>query len=72
MPATIRNGSNACVEMYFGEDRRRPFFNTVGRQHLFCIQKGLGGALTVLSEKESRRLIREMEKAARPMRKDRE
>jgi hypothetical protein len=74
VPGTIRNGSNLCVEMYFGRDRRRPFFNTVGRQFLFCIQKGLTGQLTVLSEKESRRLIREREKAARPspMRKDRE
>jgi hypothetical protein len=72
VPATVRNGTNACVEMFFGEDRRNPFFNTVGRQQLFCIQKGLSGAVTVLSEKESRRLIREMKKGAGPGGKNRQ
>jgi hypothetical protein len=72
VPATVRNGANICVEMFFGEDRRQPFFNTVGREHLFCIQKGLFGTLTVLSQEESQRLIRERKKPDRPRKRDRE
>jgi hypothetical protein len=70
VPATVRDGTTGCVQIFFGEDRQRPFFNTVGRGDLFCIQKGLTGALRVLSEKESHRMLREIKKGTRPMRRE--
>lgn len=72
VPATVRNGSNSCVETFFGENALVPFFNTVGHRDLFCIQKGFTGALTVLSEKQSQGVLREVEKAEKGARSRRE
>ncbi len=56
IPETLQNGSSVCAEAYFGQGRTEYFFDTVGRRDLFCVEKGVDGALRLLDEKESREL----------------
>lgn len=58
VPPTVTNGTFICADLFAGQDRLRPFFNTVVARNLFCIEKG-SGAFSVMSEKETQRLFRQ-------------
>jgi hypothetical protein len=61
IPETVRNGTFTCAEIYFGRARRQFFFDTVGHRELFCIEKGITGAIRILDEERSRELLRDRE-----------
>lgn len=58
VPPTVRDGAFICADLFAGQDRRRPFFNTVVARGLFCIEKGFR-AFSVMSEQEAQRLFRQ-------------
>ncbi|MGH8593038.1 MAG: hypothetical protein ACREV3_04045 [Gammaproteobacteria bacterium] len=68
VPPTVRDGAFICADLFAGQDRRRPFFNTVVARNLFCIEKGFR-AFSVMSEKEAQRLFRQRHAPA-PSRKE--
>ena len=43
VPDTVRDGAFICADVFIGEDRAEPFFNTIGARNLFCITKGSAG-----------------------------
>ena len=50
VPNTVRDGTFVCAQVFVGQDRLQPFFNTVGQRDLFCILKGFTGGFSVASE----------------------
>lgn len=60
VPATVRAGASICTQVFIGDDRREPFFNTVGQRSLFCISKSFDPASTfsVLPSKEAQKNFR--------------
>jgi 5-hydroxyisourate hydrolase-like protein (transthyretin family) len=57
MPASLRDGSLVCSDIYFGQGPPGTAFNTVTKRSLFCISKGANGAFRVLDEKELGKLL---------------
>jgi hypothetical protein len=67
VPARVSDGAGICTQVYFGQGRE-PYFDTLaGGVPLFCILKGFTGGFTVLSEKESLRLLRDPNNGRPPL-----
>lgn len=60
VPSTIRDGALICTQVFFGQNRRAPFFNTLGQKNLFCILKGFTGGFSVVPEKEAQEMFRQL------------
>jgi hypothetical protein len=50
VPNTVRDGTYICPQVFVGQDRLHPFFNTVGQRDLFCIFKGFPGGFSAVPE----------------------
>lgn len=59
VPRTVRDGASICADLFAGQNRRQPFFNTVAARGLFCIEKGFG-AFSVTPEREAQRRFRQL------------
>lgn len=59
VPATVQNGAYFCTTAHVGKDPT-PHLDVQGSAYLFCVAK-YDGALTVMSEKEGRKKLRELE-----------
>jgi hypothetical protein len=55
VPATVRDGAYMCADVYFGDSRLEPSFNTIWSTPLFCIQKGAGG-LAIVADEQAQKL----------------
>jgi hypothetical protein len=45
VPSTVPDGATICADGFFGEgNNHQPFFNTLARSGLFCLQKGVASA----------------------------
>jgi hypothetical protein len=60
VPSTVRDGAVICTDVFVGQDRLQPFFNTVGQTGLFCISKGFTGEFSVVPEKEAQKMLRQL------------
>ncbi len=60
VPSTVEDFAWICTTVYVGEDRLQPSFNTVGQSWLFCISKGSTGVLSVVSEKQTQKMFRQL------------
>jgi len=60
VPGTVRAGASICTSVFFADDKREPFFNTVGQSPLFCITKSAGPspALSVVPNKDAQKMFR--------------
>lgn len=69
VPATVSDGTFICADLFAGQDRLQPFFNTVVARSLFCVEKGVGG-FSVKPKKEVQRLFRQRRGQDRMRRKE--
>jgi 5-hydroxyisourate hydrolase-like protein (transthyretin family) len=60
VPNTVRDGAFICTQVFIGQNRLQPFFNTAGQRGLFCISKGFTGVFSVVPEKEAQKMFRQM------------
>jgi hypothetical protein len=60
VPGTVRAGAFICTQVFFGDDRREPLFNTVGQRFLFCITKSFNptSAFSVAPSKDAQKNFR--------------
>jgi len=60
VPGTVRAGALICAQVFFSDDRREPFFNTVAQTNLFCITKttDTSPALSVVPRKDAQKTFR--------------
>jgi hypothetical protein len=69
VPSTVSDGASICAQVFFGQNRLKPFFNTVGQRDLFCISKGVTG-FSVVPEKEAQKLLRQVDRRSlKPLKK---
>jgi hypothetical protein len=43
IPNTVSPGAEICVDLFVGEGKPNPFFNTLGEKVLFCIRRDASG-----------------------------
>jgi len=60
VPSGITNGTSICTQLFVGDSRKAPFFNTIGQQGLFCISKGATGGFSAVSQKEAQKTFRRL------------
>jgi hypothetical protein len=59
VPGSVADGAFICPLIFVGKGLH-PFFNTVNWRELFCISKEATGAFSVVPEKETQKMFRQM------------
>jgi len=62
VPSTVRDYGYMCADVWAGQNRLYPFFNTVVNHEgwLFCIEKQPAGAFSVVPEKKAQKLFQQL------------
>jgi hypothetical protein len=58
VPAKVSPGAYICADVFFGDDRQQPLFNTLGQTSMFCITKDEGTSFSVVPYTKAQKVMR--------------